>query len=111
MELIVKIFMSVFFLIMTSLVGVGLISSSISTHEAICFKSDVIGEIENSNYNTTVIEECKAQAADQGYTLEVNPMSYDDNANYTMAEIIVHYTFNIPLIKYSSEHQTSGYAR
>lgn len=111
MEQVIKVFMAVFSIIMLSMIGLGVISSMITIHEAVTFKSDVIKEIENSNYSETVITKCKEQAVSQGFELEVNVMQYDADNKYTMAEVIVKYNFTVPILSIEKEHQTSGYAR
>lgn len=111
MEQIIKTTMSIVIILIFTVLGLHLISSNIAAHEAVSFKSDVIKQIENSNYNENVIEQCKQQAISQGYTLEVNVMKYDDDNKFTMAEVIVHYEYNIPILNINNLHQTSGYAR
>ncbi|MBO5069259.1 MAG: hypothetical protein J6C37_02705, partial [Roseburia sp.] len=67
--------------------------------------------IENSNFNPKVIEACQRQAADQGYTLEVTTGVYDADLDVRMAEVLLKYRYEIPLLGISGEQVTRGVAR
>ena len=41
------------------------------------YKADVIAEIENSNFNPSVIAACTSQAEAEGYQLTVSDCTYD----------------------------------
>lgn len=75
------------------------------------FKSDVIAEIEDSNFNAAVINNCKQQAADNGYTLNVTNVTYDEDSNIQLAEVILTYNLDVPFFGISSTKEVRGIAR
>lgn len=75
------------------------------------YKADVIAEIENSNFNDTVINECIQQATDNGYTLTINKIITDPDENKQIAEVILGYQFKIGILEIDDWHYTRGVAR
>lgn len=75
------------------------------------YKAAVVAEIENCNFNPRVIEACRTQAAERGYTLEVTTGVYDENQDVRMAEVLLKYRYEVPLLGISGEHTTRGVAR
>jgi len=75
------------------------------------FKADVVAEIENSNFNPKVIEGCIKQAEDAGYQLQVTRCVYDEQRNIQMAEVILTYAYEIPLLGIAETKTTRGIAR
>lgn len=75
------------------------------------FKSDVIAEIEDSNFNAAVINNCKQQASDNGYTLNVTNVTYDEDSNIQLAEVILKYNLDVPFFGISSTKEVRGIAR
>lgn len=75
------------------------------------YKSDVIAEIESSNFNDAVIDYCKTQAAQNGYTLTVTGCQYDADNNIQMAEVILEYKYAMPVFNITSTKLVRGTAR
>ena len=75
------------------------------------FKSDVIAEIEDSNFNAAVINDCKQQASDNGYTLDVTNCTYDEDNNIQLAEVILTYNLDVPFFGISNTKEVRGIAR
>jgi ABC-type sugar transport system substrate-binding protein len=75
------------------------------------YKAGVIAEIENSDFNRTVIDSCIAQAAAVGYELYVNPCTYDGDMRVTTAEVILNYKCSLLLLGITQEMTTRGFAR
>ena len=75
------------------------------------YKADVIAEIENSNFNPDVISACISQAQSAGYTLQVSGYVYDADHDIQSAEVIVSYSYEMPLLGISKTQSTRGIAR
>lgn len=98
-------------LLLNALMSAGSIYASISVSNAESFKAQCINEIENSNFNDGVINGCIADATNNGYTLTVNKIILDADADTMMAEVILEYPFKIGVLHINNTHQTSGIAR
>ena len=79
--------------------------------EAKEFKSFVVAEIEDSDFNPRVIEGCVTQAKALGYELVVTDCVYDEEQNLKMAEVVVTYSFHIPFLGMKDTKTTRGIAR
>ena len=90
---------------------VNMSNAALSETEAKEFKAHVVSEIENSNFNPFVIEGCVHQAQDAGYELQVTNCTYDENYNIQTAEVILTYTYQLPLFRVSEVKTTRGIAR
>ena len=75
------------------------------------FKAEVVAQIENSNFNPKVIEGCIRQAEMAGYQLQVTSCIYDERYNMQSAEVILTYSYEIPLLGISEMRTTRGIAR
>lgn len=90
---------------------IGITNATAQAAAAKEFKADCIAEIENSNFNPYVITGCKTQAAASGYELAVTNVTYDDDANVSTAEVILTYSYEIPVFGISEKKTTRGIAR
>lgn len=79
--------------------------------EAKEFKADVIAEIENSNFNSNVVDACVRQAQSLGYQLQVTNCTYDERNKINTAEVILVYQYEIPFLGIFKESTTRGMAR
>ncbi|MCR5469117.1 MAG: hypothetical protein K6F37_09160 [Lachnospiraceae bacterium] len=119
MELVVKTFMGLFFLLFLMLVGVELIGALANTEKARDFKNMAVTEIENSDYDPVVINELIASAEDEDFGLTVSLKNSDgesfvitDRTNATIdmtrdvafASLKLEYDYSIPLFNASSPH-------
>ena len=86
-------------------------NATASMAEAKEYKAHVVAEIENSNFNPNVINACVAQAQTAGYTLSVTNCIYDENHNIQTTEVILTYTYKLPLFGISQTKTTRGIAR
>lgn len=75
------------------------------------YKTDVIAEIENSNFNPYVIAGCIKQAQECGYQLQVTNYTYDEEKDTRTAEVILTYTYSLPLFGIYETMTTRGIAR
>ncbi len=104
---IVKGMLGIFFLFLVAVTGFGTMMAQAETTAAQNYHTDVITELENSNFNAAVMNACKEQAAANGYTLTINPIEAD---HAQMAEVILTYPYRIGIFELSQEKQIRGYA-
>jgi len=88
-----------------------LINATASMAEAKEYKAHVIAEIENSNFNQNVINACITQAQAQGYELSVTNCVYDAYNDIQTAEVVLTYSYRLPLFGISQSKTTRGIAR
>lgn len=62
-------------------------------------------------FNPEVINTCVAQAQEAGYGLVINTSTYDADNNIQTAEVILTYTYKIPLFGIEDTRTTRGIAR
>lgn len=111
MEKIVSTFSTLFVLLFVIFAGAALLTVSADVAAAKEYKADVIAEIENSDFNPYVINECITQAQAAGYQLQVTNSIYDVDSNVKTAEVVLSYDYNIPILGISKTHETRGIAR
>ena len=111
MKHIISAYGTLFVLMLNIVICISMCNVSILVAEAKEFKADVVAEIENSNFNPNVINGCIAQAREAGYELMVTNCVYDENANIQSAEVLLEYTYRIPLLGISETKTTRGIAR
>lgn len=123
MSQVFKTFMGVFFILMLLMLGMGIISAQIDVSDALDYKSDIIAELENSNYNPSVLNSCIRQAEENGYSLEIKTYvpggtsvvytapDANDTTDVVMAEVVLTYPYTIQFLNSVTNHQVRGYAR
>jgi hypothetical protein len=124
MEQVIKTYLGIFLMMLLSTVGIGIVAAEAQICQARNFKSDVVVELENSNYNREVINACIKQADELGYQLQVN--LYEDSGAVTvcengnvppvekevaMAEVILHYAYRMGPFHSKTEHSIRGFGR
>lgn len=75
------------------------------------YKADVISELEDSNFNGNVINHCIIQASEAGYHLTVTPCEYDADGDLCLAEVVLEYSYKVPLLGMEENKQLRGIAR
>ena len=75
------------------------------------YKSQVVAELENSNFNPGVIDACKKKAAEDGYELEISDCVYDAWQNMRAAQVALKYHYRIPVLGIYEENITYAIAR
>lgn len=111
MESIPKVFFSLFLFLIVTVLGINIINAGQNKSEAESYKAEVIAEIENSNFSDEVISECVSNAEKNGYTLTVNKTVVDADVEEYSAEVVLGYTYSIPLLNVDSTHYIRGVAR
>ena len=77
MRQIIGAFGILFIMMANIFICTGLIGASGQVAAAKEYKSQVVAELENSNFNPGVIDACKKKAAEDGYELEISDCVYD----------------------------------
>lgn len=110
MKHIISAFGTLMVLVINTVICVGILTVSSDVAAAKEYKADVIAEIENSNFNPNVINTCISQASTAGYTLQV-ATSKDINNEIQSAEVVLSYSYEIPVFGISHTKTTRGIAR
>lgn len=111
MKHIIEIFSAFVIIIIAAYVSIAMITVDSDIVAAKSFNANCIAEIENSNFNTNVINSCIAQASNAGYTLQVTSCTFDTYNDINTAEVILSYEYKIPLFGISKTTETRGIAR
>lgn len=111
MEKIIGAFSTLLVLLFVIFSSAALINAASDASAAKEFKADVIAELENSDFNPYVVNECIAQAQAAGYTLQIGNLTYDADNNVKTAEVILTYGYELPIFGISQVHETRGIAR
>lgn len=75
------------------------------------YKADVVAQIENSDFNSSVINSCISQAQAEGYGLEITNCQYDDLHNIQTAEVVLSYRYRLPVFGIEQTKTVRGIAR
>lgn len=111
MKQIIGAFGTLFVLMLNIFICITLSTVSAEVAAAKEYKADVIAEIENSDFNPNVIDGCKVQAAAEGYQLTVTNCTYNSEHSIQTAEIILEYSYRLPLFGIAETRTTRGIAR
>ena len=111
MKHIIGIFGTFIVIMLNIFLCISVINASGAVAEAKEFKSDVIAEIENSNFNSNVIDGCINQAQLEGYKLQIINCVYDEQNSIRTAEVVLTYEYEIPFLGIREERTTRGMAR
>lgn len=111
MEKIIGAFSTLLVLLFLVFGSTALINAASDAAAAKEFKADVIAEMENSDFNPYVVNECILQAQAAGYTLQIDNVTYDEDNNVKTAEVILSYGYELPIFGINKTHETRGIAR
>lgn len=111
MKAIIEIYGVLLMLLLTAASGLSVTAAQEKTAQAKRFKTEVIAEIENSNFNPSVIEGLKDSAAASGYELTVTPCTYDEDNDVTTAEVVLTYDYKASVFGIEETRTTRGIAR
>ena len=98
MESVIKGFLGLFFTVLISAVGVGILSASIDARAAEEQLGRYCREIENSNFSEKVIEACCRDAKDADRLLSVNIGKRPGEDVYSYGTCALTYELRIPVI-------------
>ena len=111
MKQIIGAFGTLMVFVMNTFLCISMSNVSAAVAEAKEFKAAVVAEIEDSNFNRNVIEGCIKEAQKAGYEMQVTNCVYDEEQNLRMAEVLITYTYEIPLFGIAEKKVTRGIAR
>ena len=111
MRQIIGAFGILFIMMANIFICTGLIGASGQVAAAKEYKSQVVAELENSNFNPGVIDACKKKAAEDGYELEISDCVYDAWQNMRAAQVALKYHYRIPVLGIYEENITYAIAR
>ena len=111
MKHIIEAFSAVILILLSAYASVAIIAVSGDIIAAREYKAAMVAEIENSDFNETVIQACIAQARQAGYEAKVEKCIYDEKNRKQMAEVILSYQYQLPLFGISDRKMTRGIAR
>jgi len=111
MKNIVGAFGTLVVLLLNALLCVTVSNAGIMVAAAKEYKADVIAEIENSNFNAYVMEGCIRQAEQVGYDLQITNYTYNDTHDIQTAEVILTYSYELPVLGIYETKTTRGIAR
>lgn len=111
MKQVIGVYGTLIVLLLNLFICITVVNASGKVAEAKEYKAAVIAEVENSNFNTNVINGCIAQANAAGYELEIINCIYDANHDIKTAEIVLTYKYEMPLLGISETKTTRGVAR
>lgn len=111
MKQIIGAFGTLVVFVMNTFLCISMSNVSAAVAEAKEFKAAVVAEIEDSNFNRNVIEGCVIEAQKAGYEMQVTNCVYDEEQNLRMAEVLITYTYEIPLFGIVEKKVTRGIAR
>lgn len=125
MSQILKSFMGLFLIMMMITASAGILGVYLTTITAQNLHASIISNIEDSNFNRKVVQECFEVAMDNGYILEL--VVYDSDNGISTCRDILSYPFDTDTIKTAEvklwfeirageiklgdRHMLSGYAR
>ena len=111
MAQIVQFFTNIVLMLLGFFLCISIVAGVFQSVRADEYKADVIAELEDSNFNDRVISRCMSQASESGYSLKVTPCAYDVDGDLLLAEVILEYTYKVPLLGVEERKQLRGIAR
>ena len=125
MSHIVDTLLAVAVMVLIMFFGISIAQAQVNISEARSCKEEIIAELENSEYNPAVINECIRQAGENGYTLSVTlyrkgqaKVTYTsadvENTAITdaqAAEVVLGYQYRLTFLGENNMHYIRGFAR
>lgn len=113
MSTVIKSYLSIILILIAVFTFAGIISVAIDVQNARDYHATVVNEIENSNHASSVIDACKSEASENGYTLTTS--TYADNSEGSfdskITKVVLEYEYSIGFLDIASGKQIVGYAR
>ena len=125
MKNIISAFTTLFFYLLCVFGAAALLTASAQTAAAKEYKADVITEIENSDFNTGVVQQCFLQSEEAGYQLKVT--FFNENSTVAtvsqvsqipygmdgvnMAKVEMQFPFQVAFLGINRQHTFVSYAK
>ena len=107
MDNVFKGIIGVLFTVLVVFLGAFTIISSASARAADDYMQDCMTKMEASNYSEKIINSCKTDATEKGYTLEVNTYKNPTSRRVVYGKATLKYTYQIPFINNQKEKTIS----
>ncbi len=101
MESVFKSMLGIFFLLVLSFAGVGLVEASIDSRSADSYLSRTVALIESSHYSNDFIKQRENDAKEKGYRLSVE--LYENELGECTGSASLKYKYNVSLLGLSQE--------
>lgn len=103
MDAIWKMVLAFLAVIMIAATGIAITMGNSDVTTAGNYFEEVCGVIAESNYSALVIQECIAEAAENGYTLTVEIHGINKPGTRKYAEAVFSYSYEIPILQVSDK--------
>lgn len=104
----ISITVSIIIIMFAAFIGMNYSSASLSTKQAREYHENAIHQIEASDFDSDVINQCVSDAAKNGYTLKVsNDGFYENSSRY---KVTLTYHSRVVLLGINQTHTLEGYA-
>lgn len=101
---------AIFMLALTTVVITSFIMVNLNVTKAQKFHSQVIANVEDSDFSTSVINQIKTEASQNGYdNLDIAILNSADGSK--SAKVTLDYTYTIPIVGIDLNYDLVGYAR
>lgn len=107
MKIALEIFMSLFILILSISICIGLISSDVKVNEARDCYYSCVNELQASNFADNVAYACVTDANNKGYSLHID--LYQDANGDRSARLVLEYTYKISPLGISQQKTIEGF--
>lgn len=111
MKHVIEGFFVLFVLILHLFLAAEVFGVTAKAAEAKEYKAAVVAELENSNFNPNVITACIKTAKEQGYDLQIEVCEYEEEEGRQIAEVLLTYDYEMPLLGVAGQKVTRGIAR
>lgn len=108
MRILLEHFITFLLLLIFIWIGVAYILQNIMYSSAREFHGSVVTQLENSYFDTEVIEDCKQKAKKAGYDLEVFVYGEENRKD---AKVCLTFQYVVPLAGIEKNYEIEGYSR
>lgn len=108
MKQIIEHFITFFLLLIFVWIGVVYIIQNVSYSSARQFHGSVVKQLENSYFDSVVMDDCKEKAKRAGYNLEIQLYG---SGNHKDAKVTLGFCYVIPLAGIKKNYEIEGYSR
>lgn len=125
MSQIMKAFMGVFLTLFMAATAMGILTAYMEVMNAQDMQARIVDEIENSDFNAGVMQECFQKSSDAGYQLAITlfyenaavatahsaAQVMEDAGNVDMAKVEMKFPFRVAFLGINKTHTFTSYAK
>ncbi len=108
MKMVIEHFITFLLLLIFIWIGIAYIIQNVLYSSAREFHGSVVTQVENSYFDTDIIEDCKKRAEKAGYELKVQVYGEENKKD---AKITLGFQYVIPLAGIVKKYEIEGYSR